>query len=201
MTETRTLIKCKDYRLMKNKYNKMYMAECDGFNVGDEIIYFEYTDNVKINEIDDGFFIDVINIKQTYQTSIKGSDDRKGYFIQFRKSLIGKTFIVVKHPFSNDSFTGTEFLTYIETDECFIEKCGLKGSVRVQERFIGSGKELFVIPLFSDETEIFEDRGKVFIRSFCEELFTRQVKVTGMGYHYIYIPPVFGGLDVLLIKV
>lgn len=185
---------------MKNNYEKVYMAKCEEFSVGDEVIYFEYGDNVSISEIDDGYFIEVLNIKQTYNTSIKKIPMRDGYYVQFYNSLRGKSFVVIKHPFSNDCFTGTEFLTYIETDDYIIRKIRLNGSLRIPKSIGDNNKELFIIPLFGDETEIFENEDNVVIRSFCEELFTRPLKKTKDGYYNIHMPPSLVGLSILLIK-
>ena len=177
------------------------MAKCDGFNVGDEIIYIPYDENIKIEKIDDGYLIECWNIKQTYYSKIKKNPQRDSYLIGFRESLKCEKVLMFKHPFSNDEFTGTDIITYIKTDEYIIKNCRpnqKSGQVFFNKDILERYDEFLMFPLISDETEIFEDCDKVFIQTFCDELLSRNIKEYD-SFCQVNLPTEWIGLDIIFI--
>lgn len=178
------------------------MSKCDEFSVGDEIIYIPYTKDINIEEINDGYIIECFNVKQTYYSTIKKHSQRESYLIKIRESLKCEEVLIIKSPFSNDEFTGTDIVTYIETDEYFIKNCRANqksGQVFFNKSMYDKYKELLMFPLISDETEIFEKDDGVFIRTFCDELLSRKVKKYD-SFCQINLPTEWIGLDILFME-
>lgn len=197
-TKMRTLIKCKDYlTLTKVKYRQTFISEY--FKLDDEVIIFAYDEShVEITEFEDGFYIDVPNIGTTHMRKLKKWDETRLFFNIPRRWNVNKI-MVVKHPFSNGYFTGTEFITYIVSKGCFITHCHPTAhSGRATVPSDGYGKSFIAFPMISDETEIIRYDDGVEIKSFCDEfLFVRWRE---KSRNRVALPKRWVGLDVLFVS-